>query len=141
MRAYLQHHGCHRRRLGSSYFYKESIPKTEGTTHASRVTFSGIILGIFVSRTLLILYGLLIIGAGICFSLPWAGPPLSNVVSMDTTYVSLLTLFGAFPFFDLFAIWLLYFVSAYFYYSVLVYCQDQRTERMSSFIDCLLYLF
>ena len=50
-------------RSGSLHFDKESIPRTEGTTHASGVTSNGIILSDFVSTVPLMLYGLLIIGA------------------------------------------------------------------------------
>ena len=47
--------------------------------------------------------------------------PLSNVIPVDTTHITLLTLFRTFPFFDLPVIWLLYFVGACFYRSDLVY--------------------
>ena len=73
-------------------------------THASGVASSCSILYDLVNTVPLMLHGLSIMGAGMHFSLPRADTPLSDVAPSDTTHVSLLTLFGVFPFFDLFVI-------------------------------------
>ena len=70
MRAYLQYSGHRRRRLGSSRFDKESVPRTERTTHASGMGPSGTILGDFMNTVPPMLYGLSIIRARTCFPLP-----------------------------------------------------------------------
>ena len=84
MRAYLQRRGHCPRRSDSSCLDEESIPKIEGTANASGVASSGIILGDFVSTVPLMLYGLLITGAWMRFSLPRTSILLSDVVHVST---------------------------------------------------------
>ena len=104
MVTYLQRRGYRQKRSSSSRFDEESIPRTEGMAHASGMLSSGAILSDLVNTVPPMLYGLSIIGARTRFSLPRADIPLLDVAPADTTYVSLLTLFGVFSFFDLFFI-------------------------------------
>ena len=85
-------------------FDEEIILRTKGTAHASGVASSGAVLGDLVSTMPSILYGLSIIGTGTRFALTKTGTHLSDIGPADTTHVSLSTLFGIFPFFDLFVI-------------------------------------
>ena len=62
---------------------------------------SGVVLGDLVNTVPLMLHGLPITGTRTCFSLPRADTPVSDLALIDTTYVSLLTLFRVFPFFNL----------------------------------------
>ena len=92
----MQRQGHDRRRSSSFHFDEESISGTEGTTPTSSMASSGAVLGDLVNTVPPILYGFLITGAGMHFSLPRAGTPLSGVAPADTTHVSLLTLLGFF---------------------------------------------
>ena len=58
MRAYLQHHRNRYKRSGSSCFDEESILRTEGTTHASGMAYSGAIPDDLVNTVPLMLHGL-----------------------------------------------------------------------------------
>ena len=92
MKTYLQRSERRRRRSDPSHFDDGSVPRIEGTTQASGVGSSSTILGDLVSTVPLMLYGLSVRGAGVCFSLPRIGVPPSDVFPADATHVSPLTL-------------------------------------------------
>ena len=60
-------------------------------TYASSVGSGSNIHGDLVSTVPPILYGLLVRGAGVCFSLPRTGIPPSDVFLADATHISPLT--------------------------------------------------